>query len=252
MEEYREFEAKTVDEAIVAAMRAFRSDFESLDIQVVSEGSKGLFGLVGTKSAKILARPAVKDEPEEGMTERHISQARPEEVKKEEEKRAPVMKREVPAQVQPVSRETLEKARQIVTDLLDLMNMTSEVRILEDNLIEITGDGSGLLIGKRGTTIDSLQFITNRIINKNREEPIYITIDTEGYRQRHMNHLKSMAMKMGQRVKRTGQSVSLEKMNPYDRRIIHLALKNDTRVNTKSVGEGIYKKVVILPGKASR
>ncbi len=251
MEEYREFEAKTVDEAIVAAMRAFRSDFESLDIQVVSEGSKGLFGLVGTKSAKILARPAVKDEPEDRMPEEPIRQARTED-EREEEVSAPVTEREVPAQSQPVSRELLEKARQIVTDLLSLMNMPSEVRIREDNLIEITGDGSGLLIGKHGTTIDSLQFITNRIINKNREEPIYITIDTEGYRQRHVDHLKSMAMKMGQRVKRTGQSVSLEKMNPYDRRIVHLALKNDSRVNTKSIGEGIYKKVVILPRKASK
>ena len=81
---------------------------------------------------------------------------------------------------------------------------------------------------------------------------MYITLDTEGYRQRHVNHLKSMALKMGQKARRTGQSISLEKMNPYDRRIIHLALKNENGLNTKSIGEGIYKKVVIVPRKASR
>lgn len=242
-EDYREFEAKTVDEAIVAAMRAFRSDFESLDIQVVSEGSKGLFGL-GSKSAKILARPAVKGIEPLGQPE-----AGPEE---EEGASMPQPREEAPPRQQHIPRESLEQARKIVSDILTLMNMPSEVRIREDDFIEVAGDGSGLLIGKRGQTIDSLQFITNRILNKNREEPIYVTIDTEGYRERHVSHLRSMAIKIGQKVKRTGQSVSLEKMNPYDRRIIHLTLKNDSRVNTKSIGEGIYKKVVILPRKASK
>jgi spoIIIJ-associated protein len=241
-EDYREFEAKTVDEAIVAAMRAFRSDFESLDIQVVSEGSKGLFGLVGTKSAKILARLAVKDkEPLQPSEELH-----------EEEASAPQPRDEAPPRQQHIPKESLENAQQIVSDILTLMNMPSEVRIRDDDFIEVAGDGSGLLIGKRGQTIDSLQFITNRILNKNREEPLYVTIDTEGYRERHISHLRSMAIKIGQKVKRTGQSISLEKMNPYDRRIIHITLKNDSRVNTKSIGEGIYKKVVILPRKASK
>ncbi|NMD41203.1 MAG: hypothetical protein GYA83_10455, partial [Deltaproteobacteria bacterium] len=72
------------------------------------------------------------------------------------------------------------------------------------------------------------------------------------YRQRHVNHLKAMALKMGQKARRTGQSVSLEKMNPYDRRIIHLALKDESGLNTRSIGEGVYKKVVIVPRKASR
>lgn len=241
-EDYREFEAKTVDEAIVAAMRAFRTDFESLDIQVVSEGSKGLFGIVGTKSAKILARPAVMGK--EPLHHREQPREEEEEILKPRE--------EAPPRQQSIPKESLEDARKIVSDILSLMNMPSEVRAREDGFIEVAGDGSGLLIGKRGQTIDSLQFITNRILNRNREEPLHITIDTEGYRERHVSHLRSMAIKIGQKVKRTGQSISLEKMNPYDRRIIHLTLKNDSRVNTKSIGEGIYKKVVILPRKASK
>lgn len=277
-EDFKEFEAKSVDEAIVQAMKTFRTDFESLEIQVVSEGSKGIFG-IGTKSAKILARPAGKGEAPETQAARpapspapqeHHERREPREHREPRERREPRREPreyrseerdeegsfhapEEPAQEPaPVTREILEAGQKIVTDILDLMNMPAEVRIKDESLIEVVGDGSGLLIGKRGATIDSLQFIVNRILNKDREEPVYLTIDTEGYRKRHVDHLRAMAMKMSQKVKRTGQSVSLEKMNPYDRRIIHLALKSDSRVNTKSIGEGIYKKVVILPRKGSR
>ncbi|HHO75921.1 MAG TPA: KH domain-containing protein [Deltaproteobacteria bacterium] len=236
-EEYTEFEAKTVDEAIATAMRTLGSTFERLDIKVISEGSKGLFGLVGTKTAKILARP-VSDQagalPEPELDETPSS----------------------PHQgMEPEIRENTpvpEKAPMIISELLKRMDISSEIKIREDGIIEIIGDGSGLIIGKRGATLDALQFIVNRILNKDRSEPVYVTIDTESYRQRHMDHLRSMAFKMGQKARSTGQSVSLERMNPYDRRIIHLALKNDSRVNTKSIGDGTFKKIVIVPRKASK
>jgi len=236
-EEYREFEAKTVDEAIATAMRTFHSSFEQLDIQVISEGSKGLFGLVGTKTAKILARPAKDSDKDESQPGTEEPLSFPPDDRQDEEQR----KGSIP-----------ERAPQIISDLLELMNMPSEIKVREDGIIEIMGDGSGIIIGKRGATLDALQFIVNRILNKDRSEPVYVTVDTEGYRQRHMEYLRSMAMKMGQKARHTGQSVSLERMNPYDRRIIHLALKNDSRVNTKSIGDGIFKKIVIIPRKASK
>lgn len=276
-EDFKEFEAKSVDEAIVQAMKTFRLDFESLEIQVVSEGSKGIFG-IGTKSARILARPAAKgetrpvrpapheDEPAPRDREEHRDHRPARERREPREQRrgergygteerqeeSPTHAAEEPLQ-EPVqvSPEILEQSQGIVKDILALMNMPAEVRLRDDGVIDVAGDGSGLLIGKHGATIDALQFIVNRILNKDREEPVYVTIDTEGYRKRHVDHLRSMAMKMGQKVRRTGQSVSLEKMNPYDRRIIHLALKNDSRVNTRSIGEGVYKKVVILPRKGT-
>jgi len=236
-EEYREFEAKTVDEAIVSAMKSFQSNFEDLDIKVISEGSKGLFGLVGTKPAKILARlisnhAATPVEPEqEAAAPSERARREPQDAEKEQ---------------------ILGQASKIISDILDHMNMNCDIKIHEEGTIEIIGDGSGLIIGKRGQTLDALQFLVNRMLNKDRSEPLYVTIDTEGYRQRHMDLLRSMAFKMGQRARRTGQSVSLERMNPYDRRIIHLALKNDNRVNTKSIGDGVFKKVVIVPRKTSK
>ncbi len=246
-EDYREFEAKTVDEAIVTAMRTFRSDFENLDIRVISEGSKGLFGLVGTKSAKILARPAQKQNTKAGFPAGETAQEPAMEMEP-----APASEKRLAPEQHPVSREEMDKACRVVTELLGLMNISAEVSVRGENTVEVVGDGSGLLIGKRGQTLDALQFIVNRMLNKNREEPVYVTVDTEGYRQRHVELLRSMALKMGQKAKRTGQSVFLEKMNPYDRRIIHLALKNDAQVNTRSVGDGVYKKVLIVPKRASR
>ncbi len=257
-EEYREFEAKTVDEAIILAMKTFHADFEDLDIRVLSEGSKGLFGLVGTRTAKIQARhrlsaAAVKTSP--AQSEKAPA---PEAVRSE----APVVRKErgaeqagtagesIAAGVPP--EEALAQARDMTGTILGLMGMPAEVKVREEGLLEIVGDGSGIIIGKRGQTLDALQFIVNRIVNKSRTEPVYITLDTEGYRQRHVNHLRTMALKMGQKARRTGQAVSLEKMNPYDRRIIHLALKNESGLNTKSIGEGVYKKVVIVPRKSSR
>ncbi len=244
MDEFREFEAKSVDEAIILAMKHFSAAFEDLEIKIVSEGSKGLFGLVGTKTAKVLARKGKGRAGIQPATEpeaRDVTKAEPE----TEPERAV-------AEPQAQDEETLNEAKRILSDILERMGMPGDVKIREENVLDMAGEGSGLIIGKRGQTLDSLQFILNRIINKSRQEPYYITLDTEGYRQRHVSYLRSLALKMGEKARRTGQSISLEKMNPYDRRIIHLALKNEKDVNTRSIGEGVYKKVLIVPRKASR
>jgi spoIIIJ-associated protein len=242
-EDYREFEAKTVDEAVILAMKTLHADFEDLDIKVVSEGSKGLFGIVGIKTAKIRVRHGKAVSKPDRIIEKEIEITPAASIEPKPEPRGEVL---------APTPEILIEAQGIVSDLLRLMDMPGEVMIREEGLLEIMGDGSGLIIGKRGQTLDSLQFLLNRIVNKSRPEPVFITLDTEGYRQRHVNYLKSMALRMGQKVRRTGQAISLEKMNPYDRRIIHLALKNENGLSTKSVGEGIYKKVIIVPRKASR
>lgn len=242
--EYKEFEGRSVDEAIVAAMRLFRVSFEELDIQVVSEGSKGLFGL-GSKLAKIHARLATAA-AEELVAAEELNEDEAEAL--DEAEGQPVQASEAIE----VPRQVLEELQGVLAEILTRMNMENQVILREDGVLEIAGDGSGLLIGKHGQTLDALQFILNRIANKNRDVPVHITIDTEQYRERHIEHLRSIALKMGQKAKRTGRSVSLEKMNPYDRRIIHLALKNEAGINTKSIGEGVFKKVVIVPRKASR
>ncbi|HOJ12904.1 MAG TPA: RNA-binding cell elongation regulator Jag/EloR [Deltaproteobacteria bacterium] len=242
----QEFEAKTVDEAIILAMKTLHADFEDLDITVVSEGSKGLFGIVGSKNAKILARK--KGPGSRPGTDRVVPPP------------------EAPAPRQPVdtgrpgspdtqaapAQDVLEQAKEVVSRILGLIGLRAEVRPRDDGMLEIVGDGSGIIIGKHGQTLDALQFIVNRIVNKSRQDQVHVTIDTEGYRKRHIDHLKALAIKMGQKAKKTGHPVTLEKMNPYERRIIHLALKDERFLDTKSIGEGVYKRVMIVPKRASR
>lgn len=249
----REFEGRTVDEAIVAAMRSFRVSFEDLDIKVLSEGSKGLFG-IGSKNARIQATLQTEEEIQEALQQPAPVSVVEEAVEQQpaESAPAPVKQEKESKQAPKLSDEELEEVKQTLIDILGHMNVTAEVQIKENMTLEIIGDGSGLLIGKHGQTLDSLQFLVNRIVNKNRQDTVHITIDTERYRERHIEYLQSMAVKMGQKAKRTRRSVSLEMMNPYDRRIVHIALKNEPGISTKSIGEGVFKKVVIVPRKSSR
>lgn len=242
----REFEAKTVDEAIIQAMKAFHADFEDLEIKVLSEGSKGFLGM-GAKNARILARLKAKAAPFP------VTGSAPQDDRCPSPGTSPLEDEKGEArQENHEIDETLHKAKEVALAILDLMGLAADAKIRPDGVVEIAGDGSGLIIGKHGQTLDALQFIVNRIVNKNRQESVYITLDTEGYRTRHIDHLRAMAIKMGQKARKTGQSVTLEKMNPYDRRIIHLALKDEKGLDTKSIGEGLYKKVVIIPKRAPR
>jgi spoIIIJ-associated protein len=112
--------------------------------------------------------------------------------------------------------------------------------------MNIEGDTSGILIGRKGKTLDALEYLINRIINNKSEKKIRIIIDSENYRQRHIDSLTQLALKMGEKVKKQKKSLSTAPLNPQDRRIIHLTLKNDEKLDTKSRGEGLMKKVVII------
>ncbi len=141
-----------------------------------------------------------------------------------------------------------------ITDFLlqvfDAMEMKVEIVISEseeENVydVELKGDDMGVLIGKRGQTLDSLQYLTNLAINKNLDDYIKIKLDTEDYRQRRKETLENLAKNIAYKVKRTKRPVALEPMNPFERRVIHSTLQNDRYVTTHSEGEGSYRHVVI-------
>jgi len=116
----------------------------------------------------------------------------------------------------------------------------------EKNLdIDLSGDDMGMLIGKRGATLDSLQYLVSLVVNKDSEDYIRVKVDTENYRERRKETLENLAKNIAYKVKRTKRSVSLEPMNPYERRIIHSALQNDKFVTTHSEGEDPYRRVII-------
>lgn len=143
-----------------------------------------------------------------------------------------------------------DKANDFLSDVFDAMNMVVviDMKYDEDNKnlnVELSGDEMGVLIGKRGQTLDSLQYLLSLVVNKESEEYIRVKVDTEDYRKRRKETLENLAKNIAYKVKRTKRSVSLEPMNPYERRIIHSALQNDKYVTTHSEGDEPFRRVVV-------
>ncbi len=247
METY-EFEGKTTEEAIENASRELDLPVEELRIDIIEPGSAGIFGLVGSKKAKI--KVTVKKE-----VTAEVSTGAAKEVSTEGSRDAVTeASAEVSAEVSPdVAADDeigLALAKETLENILALIPV--ETSVIADQgdgniALNIEGDKSGLLIGRKGKTLDALQFIVNRIVNKTLDRRTRVVVDSENYRQRRRDSLTQMALRMGDKAKRIGKPVTTNPLNPRERRIIHLALKEDGRLNTKSKGEGLLKKVVIFP-----
>ena len=143
-----------------------------------------------------------------------------------------------------------DKAKDFLRDVFEAMNLTVVVDVKYDELektmdIDLSGDEMGVLIGKRGQTLDSLQYLVSLVVNKDVEDYIRVKVDTENYRKRRKDTLENLAKNIAYKVKRTKRPVSLEPMNPYERRIIHSALQNDKYVTTHSEGEEPFRRVVV-------
>ena len=148
-----------------------------------------------------------------------------------------------------VEEATIKACEEFLTNVLKTMDMEVEITSKVDEegalSIEMSGKNMGILIGKRGQTLDSLQYLTNRVANKMQEGYVRVKLDTENYRERRKETLENLARNIAYKVKRTRKTVSLEPMNPYERRVIHSALQNDRYVTTHSEGEEPYRRVVV-------
>ena len=145
-----------------------------------------------------------------------------------------------------------EKARRLLEGILTRMQISSPVDLEETEeaiILIIRGDGSGLLIGKRGQNLDAIQYIVNKAVHHSANGQKMIVIDTEEYRKRREESLVALAMRLGEKVKKTKKSVTVGHMNAHDRRVIHMAMQDDETLTTKSRGEGEYRKIVILPAR---
>ena len=206
MEEFKEFTGKTVEDAITAASVELGVPSDEIEYDVLEKGSTGgLFG-IGSKDAVINAR-----------------------------------KKETSCE---------DVARQFLDDVFEKMGIDVDLEMLfndEENTLSInmSGDHMGMLIGKRGQTLDSLQYLTNLVVNKGSDEYIRVKMDTEDYRHRRKETLENLARNMAYKARRSRKSVSLEPMNPYERRIIHYALQDEENISTHSEGEEPYRHVVI-------
>jgi len=228
METY-EFEGKTTEDAIQNAARKLNLPVEELSIDVIEPGSAGIFGLVGGRKAKIkvtLRTPSELGEQEE-----------------EEEQEPGQSKGEPQEDDVKFAKRTLEEILALVPVEATIAASRGDGRI---NL-KIQGDRSGLLIGRKGKTLDALQFLVNKIVSKALDKKVEVVIDSENYRRRREDSLTQLALKMGDKVKRIKKPLTTNPMNPHDRRLVHLALKDDEHLETRSRGEGLMKRVVIIP-----
>ena len=305
MEDYIQFSAKTKSEAITKACIELGVSSDQLEIQVISEGSNGFFG-IGSKPAVIKVRKIEPVSEEEEMKEIvetvKLDSFKEEAPVQEEKKPEPVkpVKKEIkepkavsekPRQPKPVKeraakekqprefREPKEKqvrektskpakpveiltdpeeikevenrAKVFLRDVFASMNLgeveiTSEYNTMDGSLeVDFEGEDMGILIGKRGQTLDSLQYLTSLVVNKGKSNYIRVKLDTEDYRKRRKETLENLARGIAYKVRKTRKPVILEPMNPYERRIIHSALQGNKFVETVSEGEEPYRHVVV-------
>ena len=239
--EYMEFKGKTKNDAITEACRHFSIPSDKLDYEVVDEGKTGFLGM-GARPAIVRAR--VKEEEKESQ---------PESVKTEE---TPVVASVAAASAAIEDIEVEAVSKKILTDIFAAMGIGVEIAAVYDESqrtleVDLSGDEMGVLIGKRGQTLDSLQYLISLVVNKGTNEYIRVKVDTENYRQRRKETLENLAKNIAYKVKRTRRPVSLEPMNPYERRIIHSALQNDRYVTTHSEGDEPFRRVVVTPKRES-
>ena len=275
--------AKTVDDAITEALIQLGVTSDMLEYDVIEKGSSGFLG-IGSKQAVIRAwkkktvekedeleelkeeiqevisevkgeEKAVKPEMKSEVKEKKPRREKKERKEKREKEAAEVkeVKETKPVQeskkLAKVQDETIAACEKFLTDVLHAMDMEVKIssRIDEEGALEIVMDGKnmGILIGKRGQTLDSLQYLTNRVANKTQDGYVRVKLDTEDYRRRRKETLENLAKNIAYKVKRTKKPVALEPMNPYERRIIHSALQADRYVTTHSEGEEPYRRVVV-------
>lgn len=277
-----EVSAKTIDDAVLEAAIQLGTTRDKVAYEVVTQPTSGFLGIGGRKA--VIRAHQISDEELETKQKadkemekllNRVNEKKEESPKKQEKpaevKKSPASKSEAPKTVKseavkeekkdavpapapkpdkpavPVDTAPVEK---FLKDVFGAMGMEVTMNITQnpqDREMNITLDGAdmGVLIGKRGQTLDSLQYLSSLVVNKNTEDYIRVKVDTENYRERRKATLENLAKNIASKVKRTRKPVSLEPMNPYERRVIHSALQNDKYVCTHSEGEEPYRRVVV-------
>jgi len=227
--------AKTIEEAVKLALDELNADREQVEVEVLDQPSKGIFGLIGSKLARVKVT---------------LKEVKPEETK--ENVLEKVLEKTFDRTELKITDYTFEKetAKRFLRDVLNAMNIKAEIRLKDTKeglYISLSGPKMGAIIGRRGQTLDSLQYLTSLVVNKDkdREKYVKVVLDTEDYRKKREETLVRLAKRLAEKVRKTGKKVELEPMNPYERRIIHSALQNYEDITTYSEGEEPFRKVII-------
>ena len=241
MKKVQVFSGKTIEEAKEKAIETFGVPEEKITFTVIEEGKKGFLGL-GKTDAQIKAEYGTDDDAPAPKA------AEPKKTVSEPVKAESPVQTEDEASVKDIPQEKLDICKAFLTKILKAMDIECSVDVRVDNggiFAEIDSKGSGTIIGRRGETLDSLQYLTSLVINRSEGDYIRITLDSCGYREKRTETLKTLAEKISRKVLKSGRATTLEPMNPYERRVIHSTVAKVEGVKSKSVGEEPYRKVVI-------
>lgn len=277
-----EFEGKVVEKAVEKASEELNIPKDKLRYNVVSYGSSGIFGLVGAKKAKICVTlpdkgkrkqrsqsPAKESTPPPAKRQ-YLDEETSKSVSDIVEEAFEMASPKTDASAADAAQNDAEKSpdfQNLLDDeavqyglealqrIVDQITTDAVVSIKNGDdrlLFNINGGNTGVLIGKRGQTLEAIQYLIEKIVNRHSDERIRIQVDVEGYLENRKASLKSLAKRLAEKAKSTGKPSTVGQMNAHDRRIVHIALKNDSGVRTQSVGDGFYRKLVIFPNKKRR
>lgn len=248
----QEFEEKNVALAVEKACRELNISKEELKYDVLSYGSSGIFGLVGSKKAKIrvtLPKEHVVEDKWDKLLENIHSEPIPDERPVQAENEAEEI------ESQQNLDETIETCKRVLQKIIDTITNDTIISVEKKSdhiFFDVKGENPAVLIGKRGQTLEAIQYLIEKVANKGNNHRVRVQVDVEGYLKTRRNNLERLAGRLAEKAVRTGKPMTIGQMNAHDRRIVHLALKNDNTVRTQSLGDGAYRKLMIYPKKRER
>jgi spoIIIJ-associated protein len=274
-----EFSEKTVDRAIEAACKHFNADRDDLEIEIITKGSTGLFG-IGGRPAKISAllreqpekspvmdevdansvqdkqkpdapepETSAEREPEVEMDDSHDKKAEDRDETATEEALSPKENRRPKADPEEIAA-FCEKARHVASEILSLTGLEGNVEVKEGDkgpFLDISGEDLSIIIGKEGNTLNALEFLVNLVVKREDKTLYRVVIEAQGYREKKEQGLRILAEKTAEKVQKSGKSISMQPMSSRERRVVHMALKGKKGIKTHSSGEGRFRKVIIVP-----
>jgi spoIIIJ-associated protein len=245
-----EAEGSSIDEAIASALKLLGATRDRVEIEILNNAVRGLFG-IGSRKARVratLRAPIDADHPTPSAPVRRERAAVPAAAI------PPAATRERAA-VTAEDPHAIDRARHVLEEILRHMDVQAEVNVRHEDgrlLFELTGDTSGVLIGRRGQMLDALEYLLNRIAARDEGGSARIVVDSENYRTRRREALEELARRMGEQAKKKRKAITLNPMSPRDRRIVHLILQEDKALVTKSSGKGYFRKLIIIPAGMSK
>ena len=246
-----EFHGKNIDKALEAASNELDIPIEQIKHEVITYGSSGIFGLVGVKKATIKVfideQPNINTSINEESLGKEIEENDTVNASKQNDTAVDS------SEDKQVSEDVVDHGMVCLQKIIESISNGGKVEAQQkDNriLYSISGGDSGVMIGKRGQTLEAIQYLLEKMVNKKQEKRVRIVVDIEGYLEKRKNNLKQMASKMAEKAKRIKKPVTIGQMNAHDRRIVHIHLKNENGIRTQSIGEGYYRKLMIFPKKA--